>query len=280
MSTSFATISPQYFELTPCRVTFGGVDLGGTDKVSVKIEQKLSAIKADQEGDADIDQKVSGMKITVETALDEVKLKANWAVVFSANKLVTQNGHQSFYFDSQVGASMRAAAKLLNIHPLSMPDDDLSADINIYLATANPSSQLDFSSSEQQKLKVTFMAYPDFTTQPARWMIYGDPGVGIVDATGGPAVAATGNVGNGTVSNITVNNGDTETEIVSLLCLTPGASANFSVNGSMSGPLGIATNGLAFVAPGNQIGFTVNDGGTHFALNDSFTIPTVAANYV
>lgn len=280
MSTSFSTISPGNFELTPCRITFGGVDLGGTDKVSVKIEEKLSAIKADQEGDSDIDQKVSGMKVTVETALDEVKLKANWSVVFPANKLVTQNGKSSFYFDSQIGASMRSFAKLLNIHPLSMPNDDLSADINIYLATANPTSNLDYSSSEQQKLKVVFNAYPDFTTQPARWMIYGDPTVGVVNAVAGAATAATGNTGNGTVSNITVNNGATKTELITLDCLTPGASANFSVNGSVSGPLGIATNGSNFVAPGDEIGFLINAGGTNFALNDSFTISTIAANYV
>lgn len=279
MSTSFATVSPGYFELSPCRVTFGGVDLGGTDKVAVKIEEKLSPLKADQYGDSIIDQKVSGFKITVETALDETLLKANWQVVFAAHKLVTQGQNTSFYFDSQIGQSMRALAKALVLHPLAKVDSDKSADINIYLATANPSTQIDYSSSEQQKLKVTFDVYPDFTTQPARWMLYGDPAVGLVDATAGAATAGTGNVGDGTVTNITVTNGATKTETISLLCLTAGASANFSVSGSQSGPLGIATNGITFNAPGNEISFLVNDGAVDFALNDSFTIATTAANY-
>lgn len=280
MSNSFATINPGYFELTPCRITYGGTDLGGTDKVSVKIEEKLAPLKADQEGDSIIDQKVSGFKITVETALDETLLKANWKVVFAAHKLVTQGGQSSFYFDQQIGQSMRALAKSLVLHPLSKVDSDKSADINIYLATANPSSTIDFSSQDQQKLKVTFDVYPDFSTQPARWMLYGDPDIGVVDAVAGAATAGSGNTGGGTVSAITVTNGSTKTELITLECLTAGASANFSVTGSQSGPLGIATVGLTFNAPNNEISFTVNDGSPDFAFDDSFTIQTTAANYV
>lgn len=280
MSTSFATINPGYFELTPCRITYGGVDLGGTDKVTVKIEEKLAPIKADQEGDSIIDNRVSGFKITVETALDETLLKANWKVVFAAHKLVTQAGQSAFYFDQQIGQSMRALAKLLILHPLSKVDADKSSDINIYLATANPSSSIDFSSQDQQKLKVTFDVYPDFTTQPARWMLYGDPAVGLENATAGAATAGTGNTGAGTVSSISVSNGNTKTELITLECLTPGASANFSVSGSQSGPLGIAAVGLQFNAPGNEISFLVNDGNPDFALDDNFTIQTTAANYV
>lgn len=279
MSTSFATISPGNFELSPCRVTLGGVDLGGTDKVTVKIEEKLAAVKADQLGDSIIDQKISGFKVTIETALDETLLKSNWKVVFPAHALVTQAGQTGFYFDSQIGQSMAALSQLLVLHPLSKVNSDKSADINIYKATANPSTSIEFSSSDQQKLKVTFDVYPDFSVQPPRWMFYGDPDVGLENASAGAATAGTGNTGGGTVSSITVNNGATQTELITLLCLTPGSSANFSVAGSQSGPLGIAALGLSFTAYGDQIGFTVNDGSPDFALNDSFTIATTAANY-
>lgn len=280
MSTSFSTITPGNFELSPCRVTYGGVDLGGTDKVTVKVEEKLAPLKADQLGDSFIDQRVSGFKITIETALDEVLLKANWKVVFAAHALVGTSPNQSFYFNSQVGASMRELAKPLVLHPLSNVDGDKSADINVYLATANPSSSIEYSSQDQQKLKVVFEVYPDFSTQPAQWMLYGDPSIGVINATHGAATAATGNAGNGTVGSIAVNNGATKTEVISLLCLTSGTSANFEVSGSVSGPLGVATNAVNFNAPGNEIGFLITGGGTPFALNDSFTITTTAANYV
>lgn len=280
MSTSFSTITPGNFELTPCRVTYKGVDLGGTDKVTIKIEEKLAALEADQYGKSFIDQKVSGFKIMVETALDETLLKANWKVVFAAHSLVTQGGNSSFYFDSQIGQSMRALAGPLVLHPLSKVDSDKSSDFNIYLATANPTSSLEYSSQDQQKLKVSFDVYPDFTTQPARWALYGDPSVGVVNATHGAATAGSGNVGNGTVTGISVNNGATKTELVSLQCVTPGATAVFNVSGSTSGPMGLATVGINFNAPQNQIGFIVNGGGVNFALNDSFTISTTAANFV
>lgn len=277
MSTSFAALTPGNFELTPCRVTYGGVDLGGTDKVTVKIEEKLSPLVADQLGTTIIDQKVSGFKVTIETALDETQLKANWKVVFPAHKLVTSGPNSSFYFDSQIGQSMAALAKQLILHPLSRVDGDKSHDFVVYLATAMPTTDLEFSATSQQKLKVSFEMYPDFTTQPPRFCLYGDPAVGLVNATASAAVAATGNVGNGTVGSITVNNGSTKTETITLLCLTAGASANFIVSGSTSGPLGEATNGITFNAA--PISFLITAGGTNFAYNDSFTIATVAANY-
>jgi hypothetical protein len=277
MSLSFSNITPGNFELGPCRVTLGAVDLGGTDKTTLKIEEKLSPIKADQLGDTVIDNRVSGFKMSVETALDEVLLKSNWKAVFRAHKLVGSS--QAFYFDSQVGASMVALAQPLILHPLDRPDSDKSADVNIYLATAMPTSEIVQSSTEQQKLKVTFDVYPDFTTTPPRFMLYGDPSVGLVNASAGAATAGTGNTGADTVTGITVNNGATKTEIITLTCVTAGASGKFNVQGSSSGPLGLATVGLQFNAFGNEIGFTINNGSPSAALNDTYTIATTAANY-
>src|SRR6266478_1393854 len=138
MAVSFSTITPGNFELSPCRVNYGGIDLGATDKVKVKIEEKLSPLKADQMGDTIIDQKVSGFKVTIETSLDEIQLKNNWKVVFPAHKLVSSGGNTMFYFDSQIGASMVSFAKVLILHPLSKPNTDKSTDMYIYLATAMP----------------------------------------------------------------------------------------------------------------------------------------------
>lgn len=281
MATSFSTMTPGYFELSPCRVTYGGVDLGGTDKVSVKIEEKLAPLKADQLGDTVIDNKVSGFKVTIETALDEVQLKTNWKVVFPAHKLVSQGGNTMFYFDSQIGQSMVALAKPLILHPLSKINGDKSTDVYVWLATAMPSSNLDFSSSEQQKLKVTFDVYPDFTTQPPRFMLYGDPAVGLVSASAGSATAGTGNVGNGTVTSIAVTSA-TKTENITLQCVTAVTNGGvFNVMGSaLNQPYGLATVGISFAAYGSEISFTVNDGAVDFAVGDSFTIATTAANYV
>lgn len=279
MTTSFANVNPQYLELSPCRMTYGGVDLGGTDKVSVKIEESLAELKADQIGSGPIDKKVSGLKITIETALVETQLKDNWKVLFAAHKLVTQSGNSAFYIDSQVGQSMADLSKVLILHPLSKVNTDLSGDIYVWKATAMPSSNLDFSSSDQQKLKVTFDVYPDFTTQPPRYAMFGDTAIGLVDATAGAATAGTGNTGNGTVSGITVTD-NTPTETVTLECVTAVTNGGvFNVNGSFGGPYGLATVGIGFSSPNNEIAFLINDGSTDFVVGDSFTIDTVAANY-
>lgn len=280
MSNSFSNITPGNFDLGPCRVTYKGVDLGGTDKVTLKIEEKISPLKADQLGDTDIDDRVSGLKISVETALDEVLLKANWKVVFAAHKLVAQGGNTSFYIDMQIGQSMAALGGVLVLHPLDKPDSDKSADVNIYLATAIPNSEILHSATEQQKLKVTFKVYPDFTTVPSRFMLYGDPAVGLVNASAGAATAGTGNTGADTVTSISVNNGATKTETITLTCVTAGASGLFNVSGSNPvRPLGAATVGLGFTASDSCIGFTITNGSPSAALNDTYTIATTAANY-
>lgn len=272
---SFNTITPGNLELTPCRVTYKGVDIGATlGNVSVKLETALSELKADQLGSTPIDHKVSGHKYTIEMEFAEVKFKDNWKILFPMNKEVTQGLNKSMYFDSELGFSMRSLAGPLVLHPLSLPDTDKSQDFYFYLASADAKTDYVFSPSEQVKLKTTFMVYPDFTTTPARFFVFGDPAVGLVDATAGSATAGTGNVGNGTVGSITVFSGFTMTETVSLLCTNP---TEFFVSGSQSGALGLAEVGITFTA--DQISFLITAGGTPFAAGDSFQIATVAANY-
>lgn len=279
MTTSFATIHPTEFELTPCRVTYKGIDLGATlGNVKVTVEEKLSELKSDQLASTIIDRKTSGFTAKIETELAETQLKSNWNVIFPAHKLVTDShGNQSFYFDSTVGTSMRDLAGPLVLHPLSRPDTDLTGDILVYLATAEGKADYTFSPTEQQKMKVSWDMYPDFTTQPPRFLLFGDPTIGLINAMAGSATAGTGNTGNGTVTNITVFNGTTETEVISLQCVTPGTGGAFFISGSQSGPLGIAAIGTTFNS--NPISFLINNGVVAFALNDSFTIATTAANY-
>jgi hypothetical protein len=278
MSASNSTITPGNFELSPCRVKYKGVDVGATlGNVIVKIETALAELKSDQLGSTFIDHRVSGHKITIVTSFAEVKFKENWKIIFPMHKLVTQGGATLFYFDSEIGYSLASQAGMLSLHPLSLADSNLSEDFNVYLAAAEGKADYTFSPSEQVKLTCTWNVYPDFTTTPPRFFSFGDPSVGLIDASAGAATAGTGNVGNGTVSGISVINGYTKTETISLQCVTPGATGTFFVSGSLSGALGLAPVGLSFSS--SVIGFTVNDGSIHFSVHDSFTIATTAANY-
>lgn len=280
MTQSFAVINPNNLELSPCRVTYKGRDLGATlGNVSVKIQDSLSEIYADQLGKTPIDKRVSAQKYTVDFEIAEVQNKENWSVLFPPHQLITQNGNQAFYFDAQIGYSMRSGAGPLVLHPLSKPDTDLSEDFYFYLAASEVNSDDTFSPTEQNKMKITMTIYPDFSVQPSRFFILGDPDIGLIPAFAGAATAGTGNMGDGTVTNITAFSGFTKTEIVSLQCVVAGSAGEFYIQGTQSGPLGLATVGLTFNASGQEISFLINNGGTPFAQNDSFTISTTGANY-
>lgn len=277
---SFATINPGNFELTPCRLNFKGVDLGATlGNVKVSIKDSLADLKSDQLGKTVIDRKISGFECHVETSLAENQLKTNWKVIFPAHRLETDpnTGKQNIYFDSQVGASMTDFAGPLIMHPLSRPNSDLAGDVMIYLATANGASEYEFGPEKQIAMKIHWDMYPDFTTQPPRFLLFGDPSIAVVAATAGSATAGTGNVGNGTVTGIAVFSGTTETELVTLKCVTAGTGGAFFISGSLAGALGLATVGVNFTS--SQIAFLINNGGTPFAVGDTFTISTTAANY-
>jgi hypothetical protein len=280
MTQSFANIQPNFLELTPCRVTYKGVDVGATlGNVVVKISDKLSDLKADQLGTTIVDKRVSGQVYTVEFEIAQVQEKTNWKILFPPHQLVEQGGNTGFYFDAQIGYSMRSGAGQLVLHPLSKADTDKSEDFLFYLAASEVTSDFGFSPTEQVKMKCTMTIYPDFTTQPSRFFFFGDPAIDLVPASAAAAVAGTGNVGNGTVSGITAFSGVTKTETVSMQCVTAGTGGSFYVLGSSSGPLGLATVGIGFNASGGEIAFLINNGGTPFAVNDSFTIATTAANY-
>lgn len=282
MSASNSIITPGNFELSPCRVTFKGVDVGATlGNVIVKNKTGLAELKSDQLGSTFIDKRVSGHSFQIDTEFAEVKFKPNWKILFPMHKIVTQGNSTLFIFDSQIGFSQRDAGGLLTLHPLSLPNTDLSEDFNIWIAAAQGVADYEFSPSAQVKLKCTWDVYPDFTTSPPRFYYFGDPATALIPASAGAATAGTGNTGTGLVTNITAFSGFTKTETITMQCQAPGAAGTFFVNGSISGPLGLATVGLTFNGPPTnpEISFLINDGTPDFVTGDSFTIATTSANY-
>lgn len=278
MAVSYSTITPTNLELTPMRVTYKGVDLGATlDNVVLGIETMKAEIKADQLGDTVIDRRVSGHKFTVTTSLAEAKFKDNWKAVFPNMNLVTSGGSKIGYFDSQVGRSDIDDAGELVLHPLSLPDADKSGDYLFYKATADANSELTYGPNDQLRLKLVMNVYPDFSVSPVRFMLHGDPTVGLTSASAGSPVLV--GTGNGTMTSVTVFNGQTVTETITATCVTAATDGGvFHVSGSVSGSLGLATVGVSFVS--DVISFTINDGATDFIVGDAFTVATTAANYV
>jgi hypothetical protein len=280
MPLSNASVTTSNMELTPCRVTYKGVDLGGTlSNVIVRPAFEKADILADQSGTTVRDRRVSGLNIQVETELTEVELKENWKVVFPHAFLVESGGNKQITFPNNVGDGDLSNAGILILHPLNKVDADLSADHKFFKATADATSEFVFSPTDQSRLKVIWNILPDDSTTPELFYVYGDPSIGIVDATAGtPSFSGTGD---GTMSPVAAYNQYTVDETITAVCVTPVVNGGiFHVAGSVSGSLGLATVGTPFVAEGNEISFTINDGATDFVLNDQFDVVMTAANYV
>lgn len=283
MPVSFASVTPGNMELTPCRITANGVDLGGSlGNVKVNINYDKADIKADQFGTTVLDRVVSGLNVTIETELVEYKNKDIIKVIFP-NMIEPFSGpNKGAYFVSKVGEHDISLAYPVILHPLSKQDADLSGDFLFYKALADGKSTVTLSPTEQVKLKLHWNVYIDTSVQPGRFMFHGDPSIGLISATAAAAVAGS-NTGNGTVTNQVAYNGFTVTETITILCVGSTTGNNFYISGSVSGPLGEfhvgATAGNLFNFVSDQITFTVTQGSTQFVTGDSFTIATVGANY-
>lgn len=279
MTTSNATVTTSNMELTPMRVTFGGVDLGGTlSNVTVATEFTKAEIKADQSGGTVRDRRVSGLNISVTTELAEIKNLDIWKVVFPHAQLVDGGiAGKSMLFTNNIGDSDLANAKQLLLHPLSLQDADLSGDFKFFKACADAKSEIVYGPTEQAKMKIIWNILPDDSVLPNQFFIHGDPTIGVIAASAGTPVYT--GIGNGTMSGVAVYSGFTKTETITATCVGTNANAgNFDVEGTLSGPLGIAVVGVNFNSP--VISFLINDGTTDFVQGDVFTIPTVASNYV
>lgn len=281
---SNSALSPQNMEISPCRVSFNGVDLGGTMKtVKIAVETKKAALKVDQLGESDVDFVWSGLNIKVETVLAEIKDKAKWKAALASMKKVG-SGNGAMYMQSAMGQKDSAIAAALLLHPLSQADTVKDFDHTFYLAVPDEVTEVVFGPTEQQGLKVVWRILPDTSTTPARWWFHGDPANGLVAATAGvPAFTGTGN---GTMTSVSVFSGFTKTETITAKCVGVSAAnkSNWVVSGSVSGALGeleitAGTPGNAGTFTSSVIAFTITDGTTDFAVGDAFTVATTAANY-
>jgi len=167
-------------ELSPMRVKFNSVDLGGTlAGVVITAKYVKSPILADQSGSTVRDRRVSGIEISVTTELAEIQNKDVWAVVFPhATKVGTGTGAlAAIDFKENMGDGELAKAEQLVLHPLSKADADLSADYTFFKAIASAESSVTYSPTEQARLKIVWNILPDESATPNKFFRYGDPAV-------------------------------------------------------------------------------------------------------
>lgn len=288
MSTSTANVNVLNIPLSPMRVKFNGVDLGGTtQEVSMSIKYDMADIMVDQFGKSIMDKVVSGLHYSIKLTLAEVKNKDNWKIVFPSIKEIVSGGNKAIYSDMQIGDHMYPKALQLLLHPLENADGDFSEDYLFYKVTATQVSEVKYGPEKQTGLSVEFIVYPDTAVSPARYMFHGDTSLGLVAASAGSAVPGS-NTGNATISSISVFSGVTATETITITVLDAVSGNDLKVVGSHSGILGVFHIAAANLSTANfipssptpqVISFTLNQGTVQLIAGDSFTIATVAANY-
>lgn len=174
---SQAVVTTSSMELTPMRVTFDGVDLGGTlSSVVISAKFSKSSILADQSGSTVRDRRVSGVEVTVTTELAEVKNKDLWKVVFPHATLLPA-GTAAIDVEQAIGDSDLSHAKELVLHPLSLDDANVSADYTFFKACASAESTITYGPTEQARLKIVWNILPDESAVPNKFFRYGDPAI-------------------------------------------------------------------------------------------------------
>lgn len=177
---SNAVVTTSNMELSPMRVSYAGMDLGGSmGNVVISAKYTKATLVADQSGTTVRDRRVSGVEITVTTELNEVQFKNNWKVVFPhATKLGSGNTNlAAIDFKDAIGDSDLAHAAELVLHPLSKSDADLSSDYTFYKAVASAESSITYGPTEQARLKIVWNILPDDSAVPNKFFRYGDPAV-------------------------------------------------------------------------------------------------------
>ncbi len=276
---SSANVTLSNIMISPCRVKFDGVDLGAMEgAATLKFETLTSNIEVAQLGKTVVDMVSNGQNLVLKCKLMEVS-PVQLKRVLGNSKLITVGPDSSLYIENQIGQKFSAFAKVLILHPLAKDDADLSGDMKFYKAVAKPTTDINWESDKPQAMEIEFFALPDFAVSPARFAIIGDPSLAVVEATVAAAVADVANIGNGTVSGEDGGTG-TKTEQVTATCFAAATDGGFfEVKGQDNRVLGVATVGTLFTADDDSITFTIADGSTDFAVNDSFTFACVGANY-
>jgi hypothetical protein len=276
---------PQTIFLSSAVCIYKGVNLGLVSGVKVKIQEQTTEAKSDQFGKAIVNHFYVGNQIDIEMMFDEFTA-ARMKQAFPQAAFIESGGAARIQWGKQIGDDYYSDAGVLEI--FASNDDVAFAGRRFTFHKVAPQgdAEIEYGPDKQIRIKSKFFCYPDLTSVNGYYGYLGDLAAGtLVAASAGSPVAGGGNVGNGTVTGIFVSDQYTKTEVWTLECIAAIPNGGiFSVSGSVTGAMGNATVGSAYVSRNltpatSEIGFLINDGATDFADGDTFTIATTAANY-
>lgn len=278
--------NPQSILVTAAAVQFNGVDVGLVSKVKLTIKEEVTDVKTDQAGKSIVNDFYVGNQMMCEMEFDEFTA-VKMAKAYGNATFITNGTSSRISWGKAIGDDYYSKAKTLLLLPTS--DDATYTGRRFTFGKAAPVGEAAFSYGPDNKLitKAVFKIYPDFTQPDGMFFGYfGDLAAGTLT----PASAASptyggGNVGNGVLGTVGLNNTFTKSETWTLTCIHPVTNSGiFSVVGSVTGARGNATVGSSYssnsIIPSNsEVVFTIGDGAIDWAVGDTITFVTTAANF-
>lgn len=143
----------------PCKITFKGIVVGHVlDGVELSAEREFTEINVDRYGKTPIDLVLTGNNLTAKFKMAQTEWD-QWNIAIPETS--SYDGAASADradFGADAGASLRAEAGLLVIHPEKNAATDFSDDVTIYLAVSAESVTLPLKIDEQRVIEVTMKA--------------------------------------------------------------------------------------------------------------------------
>lgn len=143
----------------PCKITFDGVDMGHTlDGVELTAERDFKRVITDKSGDTPIDYVLTGNRLKIKFKLAQTEWDQWNMAIPETSSYDGASTRDRSDFGADAGASLRAEAKQLIIHPMKNVATDLSDDVTIYKAVSTDSVVIPLKIDEQRVLEITMEA--------------------------------------------------------------------------------------------------------------------------
>lgn len=156
--------NPSNIKLGTCKVFLGGVDLGFTiGGVEFELVTTTHDSKVDQFGDIAINTILTGRQPKVTVPLAETTLDNLIATMPGATLVVDKTTPTKRRVDIKtgIGVSLFDLAQELRLHPIALPDTNVSEDIILPKAATGGNIKFSYKADSERVYNVEFKGYPD-----------------------------------------------------------------------------------------------------------------------
>lgn len=145
----------------PCRITFGGIDIGHTlDGVELTVDRELAKVMVDKYGETAVDFVLTGQSAKAKFKLAQFNNRVLDMAMPEAQNIDVATLDQTA-IGADAGYSLRGDAKALVIHPLKYATGDLSHDVTLYKAINTNSLTLPYTVKDQLLTELEMEALVD-----------------------------------------------------------------------------------------------------------------------